>query len=424
MSNKKKRMRRSNSFSPQEGYLTSQCSNSSNITPKRTPTEIVSKKLKLDSCLNKKQENNANTDVRSKTINDHADDNNQDNSSICNSCHEYVEDNGISCDNCEIWYHIKCQDITSNELKMIIKLGNKVKWICSDCTGEEKFIVKQNDMLKQRIEILDENINKLNLYISKEKNSKNKVSQTKINIPKNNDNSKNNKVSNAKSPRNSNENSNIPTNTENNNEGRVDMQNLHSELADAFNDLKKELVEDLKNVIDKKLTESIQKNTEDNRKSQTGGLNLPNNHQNDKENNIVIYNISEPEDENPKDREYSDFQSVSQILDNGVQIEHYTIMKVIRLGTRNNDQIRPRPVLVKLANKSEKWHVIKNVKNLKYADDNMKQVSITPDYTKEEQQKQKELYEQIKVKRSNGEYNWFIKNGELCQGQNFGAARN
>ena len=66
--------------------------------------------------------------VCSKTNNDHVDDNNQSNTSICNSCHEYVEDNGISCDSCEIWYHIKFQEI-SNELKMIIKLGNVLLYL-------------------------------------------------------------------------------------------------------------------------------------------------------------------------------------------------------------------------------------------------------------------------------------------------------
>ena len=88
-------------------------------------------------------------------------------------------------------------------------------------------------MLKQRIEILDENINKLNLYISKENNSKNKVSQTKtkINIPNHNESSKNNKVSNTKSPRNNNENSNTPTITENNNEGRDDISHNISSLS-------------------------------------------------------------------------------------------------------------------------------------------------------------------------------------------------
>ena len=49
----------------------------------------------------------------------------------------------------------------------------------------------------------------------------------------------------------------------------------------------------------------------------------------------------------------------------------------------------------------------------------MHQISITLDYNKEEKEKQKILVRELKEKRSNGDYNWCIKNNELCYKQNF-----
>ena len=54
----------------------------------------------------------------------------------------------------------------------------------------------------------------------------------------------------------------------------------------------------------------------------------------------------------------------------------------------------------------------------------MQQISITLDYSKEEQEKQKILFRELKEKRSNGDYNWYIKNNELCHRQNFQNPRN
>ena len=64
---------------------------------------------------------------------------------------------------------------------------------------------------------------------------------------------------------------------------------------------------------------------------------------------------------------------------------------------------RPRPILVKLASKTEKWSVLKNAKKLKYAArDEFKKAIISPDLTAEERRHEKELKERLWQKRKRG----------------------
>ena len=57
-------------------------------------------------------------------------------------------------------------------------------------------------------------------------------------------------------------------------------------------------------------------------------------------------------------------------------------------------------------------------KNLRNAHGDLKSISIAPDYTKDEREKQKILIDSLKQKRLQGEYHWYISKGKLYEGQN------
>ena len=84
---------------------------------------------------------------------------------------------------------------------------------------------------------------------------------------------------------------------------------------------------------------------------------------------------------NGYEREQEDYKRTGQLIYNGINVEHFEIMKTIRLGMRDHstNKPKPRPLLVKLSNPADKWRIIKNAKNLKFACTKMQKCGIMPD---------------------------------------------
>ena len=133
-----------------------------------------------------------------------------------------------------------------------------------------------------------------------------------------------------------------------------------------------------------------------------------------RENNLVLYNVPESEKNESNDRKNEDNSFCNKLFRNGVQINDFSIVQVIRLGKVRNDN-RPRPLLVKCGNSREKWSILRNAKNLKHCSENLKKVIITPDMTKSERDVEKQLRDELREKRENGENDWYIKNKKLVK---------
>ena len=71
--------------------------------------------------------------------------------------------------------------------------------------------------------------------------------------------------------------------------------------------------------------------------------------------------------------------------------------------------------MVELENVGKKWEIVKNAKNLKNATraNNMNKVIVVPDLTWKQREKDRELRDQLKEKRDNGERGWYINRGQL-----------
>ena len=65
-----------------------------------------------------------------------------------------------------------------------------------------------------------------------------------------------------------------------------------------------------------------------------------------KSNNLVIYNVPESRQDNPKTRIEEDTQRFEDILIEGLKIRKFQINKVIRIGRFNEEY--PRPILVEV----------------------------------------------------------------------------
>ena len=133
--------------------------------------------------------------------------------------------------------------------------------------------------------------------------------------------------------------------------------------------------------------------------------------------------MEESSQEKSEDRENEDYNNVADLISYGVRVNNFTIMKTIRLGKRDGNNQKPRPLLVKLASSNEKMDIISNAKNLKYANEKSRIVGIMRDLDEEDRKIERKLYEELKKKRDQGEFGWFIQKGKLCRQQNFPRTR-
>ena len=70
-------------------------------------------------------------------------------------------DNAIQCETCMNWFHIKCQDVSQKKYKFLMsKDGQGLHWFCKICEAATLGLIKVVSHLVERINILEEIIEK------------------------------------------------------------------------------------------------------------------------------------------------------------------------------------------------------------------------------------------------------------------------
>lgn len=144
--------------------------------------------------------------------------------------------------------------------------------------------------------------------------------------------------------------------------------------------------------------------------------------------NLILFQMTESDSTDMKEVVEHDQAISMDFFTNGVNVSEVEIEEVIRLGKKQNingptgeqeselaPRPRPRPLLVKLKNERMKWTILKNAKNLKYARNEYRKISIVPDLTPKEREIDKNLRAQLKEKRDQGEEGWYIYRGKLLK---------
>ena len=100
---------------------------------------------------------------KSRSPDNHKKDNEDNEHSKCGECRRKVADGeeGILCDECGYWYHIRCGKLAKKIYELIIK-HKELEWRCPNCKVEalkmkEKMnkLVEENKLLVDRLQILD-----------------------------------------------------------------------------------------------------------------------------------------------------------------------------------------------------------------------------------------------------------------------------
>ncbi|XP_050680147.1 uncharacterized protein LOC126976047 [Leptidea sinapis] len=113
----------------------------------------------------------------------------------------------------------------------------------------------------------------------------------------------------------------------------------------------------------------------------------------EKKNNTIVFGLEE--------KETSTYELLQKLKENlkhdlNINIEDYEVNKIYRLGTKNRDYNKPRPVLCSFTSNMKKNEIIKNKKNLK-------SINISEDYSKEVLEKRKTLQAELAKERKRGD---------------------
>lgn len=271
----------------------------------------------------------------------------------CGKCSTVVKgtQQGALCELCDRWFHCKCVNITAEEYRHMQKPEYKMPWYCPDCRGSLFDLCNQNKQLKKENQVL------------KEENKQLKEELHKMN-------------------------------------GKIDE--LKDYVKQEINNArfggpdKRELIETIKEEVREELRE------EQDRKV--------------RKNNLVLYNVNESRNAIPKERQKEDETICEDVFSHDLKVESFHIEQVVRLGKVRMDDKRPRPLLVKLKEASEKYNILKEARNIRTSNlEDRRKIIIAPDLTKKQREEEKILRAQLKEKRDNGDFNWYIKNGKLCK---------
>ena len=283
----------------------------------------------------------------------------------CKVCPKNVDNQGVKCDRCLGWVHVRCSKLTKEEYDSLSRIANDaVRFFCPPCLeqmNDGKDLSDRQAIQEAKIDTLMktvENLQQQNAQILKMLTS----SETKM----------------------------------------IDSTKVvQGKINDSLNKVQAKMNEQL-----------LEEKEKDKRK-----------------NNAIICNISESTLEKGEERMREDREKVTDLLRTIVDIEEPEIVNVVRLGNKKDKDGKPRqkPRLLKISFRTEdkKKEVMKNARGLNDGvDDQEKRVYINNDETDAERKAGYELRQKLKAKKQEtGENDWVIRNGEIVKKRQAQAAR-
>lgn len=166
---------------------------------------------------------------------------------------------------------------------------------------------------------------------------------------------------------------------------KIEMQNQTAELKDS-------ITKSIMDKMDEKLIPIVEENKNLKINLEKLEKELEYLKRREKSNNIIVFGLEE--------KEKTSFELLQKIKRNlkqdiNIEVDDCEVNKIYRLGNKNKESKKPRPVLCSFINNWKKTEIIKNKKNLK-------DIYITEDYSKEVLEKRKKLQAELVKEREKG----------------------
>lgn len=293
----------------------------------------------------------------------------------CNKCKVKIKDSNkevICCGICGDGYHIKCIPTDAQVLTAVVSDPN-LFWLCNGCVKDIKEGFKKIcDLQKSQDEIVC-NQNKLT---DEQSSFRSELASIDAKL-----NEMANKII----------------------EFDKSVTNVNTQIKDVEGGLKKNWAEVVKGTIKEevKSTTVALKNVVKSIKNDVETIN--------RECNVVLFRLSEGETDSVEARN-DDKKIVMNILSTitNDEIKESDVKKMYRIGKRGDN---PRPMLIEFKEKSIKNLIMENRSRMKQLSDELKNVSLSHDFTKEQREKCKKLVAEAKDKeqQESGEFVYRVR---------------
>lgn len=144
----------------------------------------------------------------------------------------------------------------------------------------------------------------------------------------------------------------------------------------------------------------------------------------DREKNLIVYCVPENHSDST-DQMKSDFHTIKQLYIHRVELSTADITQITRLGQKKKDQIRP--IRITFTSMPKRTEILRNNKDLKlegeefptctatYCDQHQKHqhIYVSTDKTKQQQEEEKKLREELKARRDAGQTNLIIRKNKI-----------
>ncbi len=273
--------------------------------------------------------------------------------SPCGRCRKLVirGDEALMCEICSRWFHIKCEKISKTQYKNQASKSKNFHWYCDGCDIVHSGIIREVTLLKvdqnkfkKRLEALEETkVSKEDLQNEMEKKAdKEDVEKLEQRIT-----------------------------TIEGKQGTSGESSVVNEGASCSKTPEEQAEEVIKEIKD----------------------------QEERMSNALLFNLPEDKTSNEADRIKHDKEEVKHLAKHcKVNISKDEIMKVIRLGKKQEN--KPRPLLIQISTPEKKRMLFKNLRLLQEAPDKYRQVSVQHDLTEKQRKREKELREEAKKKEA------------------------
>jgi len=314
---------------------------------------------------------------------------NENEDSKCGVCIKVVSSNedGICCEICGLWFHCKCQGVPEQMYKAMNQFKEELHWFCKGCqAGAEKLLGIMSKM-HSKIEGLDAELIRLR-------------ADWKTEIEKVTADFRDAMQQTADELKNSIEHIN----------GRV--HDIESDLYDSNTSASK-VTNSWADMVAKDIDNKITVVAADVSTLQQQTNNIQRDIQeqdeiNKKKNCVIIQGLKESVSITNDDWKNDDLNHTADLL-HEIQSDDVSVTKCFRLGKLSEDpSVRPRPIKLVLASEAQKEKVLKRAKNLRGNSNGLDKVFIHQDLTPKQREARKQLVQELKSRRAQGEQDLMI----------------
>jgi len=350
---------------------------------------------------------------------------------VCRGCRNRVGTGqmGLECEICKNWFHAKCQKINKIEYEKISEVIDKISWQCKDCGSFSYRIMEENKQLRRQVEEMKLKIDDLNremrtifdirarieeteglvkhriemfaAEIEKFKDHQESIERLKgkmddILKEKAEEIYKQVEMNGARAATEINERiekrfNSLQEDIVEGHSAKTGLADLKQEIANVKQGIFKEGLGEVKN-----MQEQVERMDRETRKK-----------------NLIVFNFAESDKSCPNDRYADDEQGfLGLLLKLGIQ--DFAINKLIRLGRKETNKVRPLLV------KSNDENLIKTILQTKKELRNSiyKKVYIVKDMSTAEREKNKRLRTELSLKRNEGNARFVIRRGQILKVEN------